>query len=242
MLNNIETKIRITVNKCVIYKQFFDNIDKISKESKLMYKESTNVVVKHLVNRLRDVRTASNEFRLTIEEISRIVASEALSEFKTITTNIETWQGPLDVEMIEVQKLVLIPILRAGEPMLTGILRTLPYAKSGFLAMKRDEETAESKLFYENVPPLEDKTVIILDPMVATGGSLIDGIDYLKNKGAQKIISLNILGAPEGVEAVTKAHPDVNMYIAQIDERLDEKKYIRPGLGDAGDRAFNTHI
>lgn len=206
-----------------------------------MYKESTNIVVKHLVNRLRDVRTASNEFRLTIEEISRIVASEALSDFKTITTNIETWQGPLDVEMIEVQKLVLIPILRAGEPMLTGILRTLPYAKSGFLAMKRDEKTAESKLFYENVPSLEDKTVLLLDPMVATGGSLIDGISYLKSKGAKKIISLNILGAPEGVNAVVEAHPDVDIYIAQIDERLDEKKYIRPGLGDAGDRAFNTN-
>ncbi len=207
-----------------------------------MYKESTNVVVKHLVNRLRDTRTASNEFRLTIEELSRIIASEALSDFKTITKNINTWQGDLDVEMIEVQKLVLVPILRAGEPMLTGILRTLPYARSGFLAMKRDEQTAQSKLFYENIPDLEDKTVLLLDPMVATGGSLVDAIDYLKNKGAKNILSLNILGCPEGVKRVQDAHPDVNIYIAQIDERLDENNYIRPGLGDAGDRAFNTSI
>lgn len=206
-----------------------------------MYKESTNVVVNHLVNRLRDVRTASNEFRLTIEEISRIVASEALSDFETVTQNINTWQGPLDVQMLEVQKIVLVPILRAGEPMLTGILKTLPYARSGFLAMKRDEETAESKLFYENIPNIEDKTVLLLDPMIATGGSLIDGIDYLKSKGAKKIISLNILGAPEGIKAVQDAHPDVDIYIAQIDERLDDNKYIRPGLGDAGDRAFNTN-
>lgn len=206
-----------------------------------MYKESTNVVVKHLVNRLRDTRTASNEFRLTIEEISRIVASEALSDFPTVTQNINTWQGSLDVQMLEVQKIVLVPILRAGEPMLTGILKTLPYARSGFLAMKRDEETAESKLFYENIPNIEDKTVLLLDPMVATGGSLIDGIDYLKAKGAKKIISLNILGAPEGVKKVQDAHPDVDIYIAQIDERLDENNYIRPGLGDAGDRAFNTN-
>ncbi|WP_417324204.1 uracil phosphoribosyltransferase [Halarcobacter sp.] len=206
-----------------------------------MYKESSNVVVKHLVNRLRDVKTASNEFRLTIEEISRIIAAEALEDFETKTTSIETWQGPLDVEMIEVNKLVLVPILRAGEPMLTGILRTLPYAKSGFLAMKRDEETALSKLFYENIPNLDGRTVLLLDPMIATGGSLIDGIDYLKEKGAKRIISLNILGAPEGVEAVQNAHPDVDIYIAQIDERLDENKYIRPGLGDAGDRAFNTN-
>lgn len=206
-----------------------------------MYKESTNVVVKHLVNRLRDVRTASNEFRLTIEEISRIIASEALCDFETVTQNINTWQGSLDVEMLEVQKLVLVPILRAGEPMLSGILRTLPYAKSGFLAMKRDEKTALSKLFYENIPELENKTVLLLDPMVATGGSLIDAITYLKEKGAKKIISLNILGAPEGVEAVQKVHADVDIYIAQIDERLDDNKYIRPGLGDAGDRSFNTN-
>ncbi len=206
-----------------------------------MYKESTNVVVKHLVNRLRDVRTASNEFRLTIEEISRMIASEALENFPTITTNINTWQGPLDVEMIEVQKIVLIPILRAGEPMLTGILKTLPYAKSGFLAMKRDEKTSLSKLFYENIPNLEDKTVLILDPMVATGGSLIDAITYLKEKGAKKILSLNVLGSPYGVQKVQDAHPDVDIYIAQIDERLDENNYIRPGLGDAGDRAFNTN-
>ncbi len=206
-----------------------------------MYKESTNVVVKHLVNRLRDVRTASNEFRLTIEEISRMIASEALENFPTITTNINTWQGPLDVEMIEVQKIVLIPILRAGEPMLTGILKTLPYAKSGFLAMKRDEKTSLSKLFYENIPNLEDKTVLLLDPMVATGGSLIDAITYLKEKGAKKILSLNVLGSPYGVQKVQDAHPDVDIYIAQIDERLDENNYIRPGLGDAGDRAFNTN-
>ncbi|MGM0518562.1 MAG: uracil phosphoribosyltransferase [Campylobacterota bacterium] len=207
-----------------------------------MYKQSTNVVVKHLVNRLRDTRTASNEFRLTIEELSRIIVSEALSDFKTITKNINTWQGDLDVEMIEVQKLVLVPILRAGEPMLTGILRTLPYARSGFLAMKRDEQTAQSKLFYENIPNLDDKTVLLLDPMIATGGSLIDAIDYLKSKGAKNIISLNILGCPEGIKNVQEAHCDVDIYIAQIDERLDENRYIRPGLGDAGDRSFNTSL
>ncbi len=206
-----------------------------------MYKESSNVVVKYLVNRLRDVQTTSNEFRLTVEEIARIMVSEALNDYPTVTQNINTWQGPLDVQMIEVQKLVLVPILRAGEPMLTGILRTLPYARSGFLAMKRDEQTAQSRLFYENIPNLEDKTVLLLDPMVATGGSLIDGIEYLKSKNAKKIISINILGSQEGVDAVQKAYPDVDIFIAQIDPRLDEHKYIRPGLGDAGDRAFNTN-
>ena len=206
-----------------------------------MYKESKNVVVKHLVNRLRDARTTSNEFRLTIEEISRIMASEALTDYPTVTQNINTWQGPIDVQMIEVQKLVLVPILRAGEPMLTGILKTLPYARSGFLAMKRDEKTSLSKLFYENIPDLEDKTVLLLDPMVATGGSLIDGIEFLKSKNAKRIICINILGSQFGVDKVTKKYPEVDMFIAQIDERLDENNYIRPGLGDAGDRAFNTN-
>ena len=206
-----------------------------------MYKESTNVVVKHLVNKLRDINTTSSDFRLTIEEISKIIASEALNDFETTIEVINTWQGLLDVKMIEVQKLVLVPILRAGEPMLTGILKTLPYARSGFLAMKRDEHTSLSKLFYENIPNLEDKTVLLLDPMVATGGSLIDAITYLKTKNPKRIISLNVIGSPFGVQKVQEAHFDVDIFIAQIDERLDENNYIIPGLGDAGDRAFNTH-
>ncbi len=202
--------------------------------------ESKNVVIKHLVNRLRDIRTGSFEFRTTIEEISRILLSEALDDAPTITVNIDTWQGDLDVQVIEEQKLVFVPILRAGEPMLTGILKSLPNARSGFLAMKRDEETAESLVFYENMPNLKGKTVVLLDPMVATGGSLNDAIALVKAKSPERIISLNILGAKEGVEIVRNAHDDIDMYIAQIDPRLDENKYIRPGLGDAGDRAFHT--
>ncbi len=202
--------------------------------------ESKNVVIKHLVNRLRDIRTGSFEFRTTIEEISRILLSEALDDAPTITVNIDTWQGDLDVQVIEEQKLVFVPILRAGEPMLTGILKSLPNARSGFLAMKRDEETAESLVFYENMPNLKGKTVVLLDPMVATGGSLNDAIALVKEKSPERIISLNILGAQEGVDIVRDAHGDIDMYIAQIDPRLDENKYIRPGLGDAGDRAFHT--
>lgn len=202
--------------------------------------ESKNIVIKHLVNRLRDIRTGSFEFRTTIEEISRILLSEALDDAPTITVNIDTWQGDLDVQVIEEQALVFVPILRAGEPMLTGILKSLPNARSGFLAMKRDEETAESLVFYENMPNLKGKTVVLLDPMVATGGSLNDAIALVKAKSPERIISLNILGAQEGVDIVRAAHEDIDMYIAQIDPRLDENKYIRPGLGDAGDRAFHT--
>ncbi len=203
--------------------------------------ESKNIVVKHLVNRLRDIRTDSFEFRTTIEEISRILLSEALANHETITVNISTWQGDLDVPMIEEQSLVFVPILRAGEPMLTGILKSLPNARSGFLAMKRDEETAESLLFYQSIPNVQGKTVFLLDPMVATGGSLVDAISLIKKESPKQVFALNILGAQEGVDIVNNAHPDIKMYIAQIDPRLDENKYIRPGLGDAGDRAFHTH-
>lgn len=206
-----------------------------------MYKESTNIVVKHLVNKLRDEKTTSNDFRLTIEEISKILVSEALNDFETTTQKINTWQGLLDVKMIEVENLVLIPILRAAEPMLNSILKTFPHAKAGFLGMKRDEKTSLSKIFYENIPNLEDKTVLLLDPMLATGGSLIHGITHLKTKNPKRIISLNIIGSPYGIKTVQETHPDVDIFIAQIDERLDENNYIIPGLGDAGDRAFNTN-
>ena len=206
-----------------------------------MYKESTNVVVKHLVNKLRDINTTSSDFRLTIEEISKIIASEALNDFETTIEVINTWQGLLDVKMIEVQKLVLISILRAAEPMLNGILKTFPDAKSGFLGMKRDEQTSLSRIFYENIPNLENKTVLLLDPMLATGGSLIHGITHLKTKNPKRIISLNIIGSPYGVKKVQEIHPDVDIFIAQIDQELDENNYIIPGLGDAGDRAFNTN-
>ena len=206
-----------------------------------MYKESTNIVIKHLVNKLRDEKTTSSDFRLTIEEISKILVSEALNDFETTIQKINTWQGLLDVKMIEVEKLVLIPILRAAEPMLNSILKIFPNAKAGFLAMKRDEETSLSKIYYENIPNLKDKTVLLLDPMLATGGSLIHGITHLKTKNPKRIISLNIIGSPYGVKTVQKTHPDVDIFIAQIDERLDENNYIIPGLGDAGDRAFNTN-
>ena len=206
-----------------------------------MYKESTNVVVKHLVNKLRNINTTSSDFRLTIEEISKIIASEALNDFETTIEVINTWQGLLDVKMIEVQKLVLISILRAAEPMLNGILKTFPDAKSGFLGMKRDEQTSLSRIFYENIPNLENKTVLLLDPMLATGGSLIHGITHLKTKNPKRIIRLNIIGSPYGVKKLQEIHPDVDIFIAQIDQKLDENNYIIPGLGDAGDRAFNTN-
>ncbi len=205
-----------------------------------MIEESKNIVVKHLVNRLRDIKTDSFSFRTTIEELARALVTQAFSKSETIDKTVGTWQGDLQVDVIDEQNLVFIPILRAGEPMLTGVLRILPNVRSGFLAMKRDEETAKSHIFYENVPNLEGKTVVLLDPMLATGGSLVDAISLIKEHKPKKIISLNILGSQYGVDIVNKEHPDVDIIIAQVDSKLDENSYIVPGLGDAGDRAFHT--
>ncbi len=205
-----------------------------------MIYQSENIVVKHLVNRLRDVKTDSFSFRTTIEELARALVGESFAQSETITNKIETWQGNIEVDVIDEQSLVFIPILRAGEPMLTGVLRILPNVRSGFVAMKRDEKTAKSHLFYENVPNLDNKTVVLLDPMLATGGSLSDTVSLIKEHKPKKIICLNILGSQYGVDAVAKAHPDIDIFIAQIDAGLDDNNYITPGLGDAGDRAFYT--
>jgi len=125
-------------------------------------------------------------------------------------------------------------------PMLESVMEALPHINSGFLAIKRDETTHKSKLYYDRLPECEGKTVIIVDVMLATGGSLCDAIDIVKTKKAKKIIVLNIIGAPEGIDSVKMSHPDMDIVISQIDENLNENKYIIPGLGDAGDREYNT--
>ena len=205
-----------------------------------MILQSNNTLIKHLVNQLRNSQTNFAEFRTIIAQIAKLLCAQALENIPTIEKNIPTWQGDLKCHFIKESDLVCIPILRAGEPMLNGILELLPKSVGGFLAMKRDEQTAVSKIYYQRFPNLNNKTVILLDPMVATGGSLIDAISVIKEQNPKEIICLNILGSTFGVDAVDATHPDIKMYIAQIDEELDENKYIRPGLGDAGDRAFNT--
>lgn len=205
-----------------------------------MYQESSNAVIKHLVNILRDTNTKPHEFRSYIEQIAKLLVCEAFNTHETFSKTITTWQGPLNTTFIDEKKLVFIPILRAGEPMLDGVFEIFKHAQSGFLAMKRDETTAQSHLFYEKLPSLKNKSVILLDPMVATGGSLSDGIDVIKQHEPKEIITLNIIGSPYGVKRVNDLHSDIHMYIAQIDEKLNENNYICPGLGDAGDRAFNT--
>ena len=165
---------------------------------------------------------------------------EALKNEKMEQRNILTWQGEENFEFIKEEDIIFVTILRAGLPMIEAVTALLPNASSGFLAMKRDENTHQSILYYDRIPECQGKTVIIVDPMVATAGSLCDAITVIKNKSPKKIITLNIIGSPEGMDILEQKHPDVDTYIAQIDETLNENMFIVPGLGDAGDRAYNT--
>lgn len=205
-----------------------------------MILQSSNTLVKHLVNNLRNLTTSSYEFRTITAQISKLLCAQALENVDMVEKKITTWNGSLKTNFIDESQIVLIPILRAGEPMLTGLMDLLPNSKSGFLAMKREESSAISKIYYQNLPDLKDKTIFVLDPMVATGGSLIDAISIIKEQNPKEIISLNIIGSAFGIDALDSTHPDIKMYIAQIDDKLDKQNYICPGLGDAGDRAFNT--
>jgi len=205
-----------------------------------MIHELSNPVAKTLLNQLREMGTDALRFRHIVQEIARLLAYEALASEPLAEKTIQTWQGKHSFAFIREEDLLFVTILRAGLPMIEALSTMFPNSSSGFLAMKRDEETHQSVLYYDRVPPCEGKTVILVDPMVATGGSLCDAIALLKTKAPGKIISLNIIGAPEGLTIVTQKHPDIELFIAQIDERLNDNKFIIPGLGDAGDRSYNT--
>jgi uracil phosphoribosyltransferase len=156
---------------------------------------------------------------------------------------VEGWAGPVPVRRIKGRKVTLVPILRAGLGMLPGVLELIPAAKVSVVGMRRDEATLLPETYYENlVGDIADRTVLILDPMLATGGTLVATIDMLKAAGAKRIRGLFLVAAPEGLRALQAAHPDVDAYVAAIDERLNEKGYILPGLGDAGDRIFGTRV
>jgi uracil phosphoribosyltransferase len=205
-----------------------------------MIYELSNIVAKNLINRLREHKLDSLHFRHIIKELARFLAYEALGSQKPISHSIETWQGEISFDFLDEENIVFVSILRAGLPMIEALSDLFPKASFGFLAMRRDEQTHKSKLYYDRIPPCKDKTVVVVDPMVATGGSLSDAIDVIKTKTPKEIFSLNIIGCPHGVGIIEKKHPDIKLYIAQIDERLDSNMFILPGLGDAGDRAYNT--
>ena len=198
-------------------------------------------LLKHKISRLRDETTGTNEFRSLVEEIAMLMGYEALRDLPTeeveIKTPVETCKAPV----IAGRKLAVVPILRAGLGMVSGILALVPSAKVGHIGMYRDEETHEPHEYYCKLPdPIEERTIVVVDPMLATGGSAVDAVNLIKQKGGKNIKFMAIIAAPEGMKKFTEAHPDVQLYVAQQDRCLNENAYICPGLGDAGDRIFGT--
>lgn len=198
-------------------------------------------LIKHKITKLRDESTGTNEFRKLVEEISMLMGYEALSDLKTHNVEIKTPIEETIQPVLDGRKPAVVPILRAGLGMVGGILALLPNAKVGHIGMFRDEETHKPHAYYCKLPPfIEERLIIVADPMLATGGSLIDAVNEIKSLGGKTIKCMCIIASPEGVRAFTDAHPDVQLYIGALDRCLNENAYICPGLGDAGDRIFGT--
>ncbi len=203
--------------------------------------ELNHPLITHKLAILRDKNTSTKEFRELIKEISMFVCYEAMNDAKLESVVIETPIAKYRTKKIDQDKYAFVPILRAGMGMLDGVITVIPNAKIGHVGMYRDEETFKPVNYFFKVPKdIEKREVIILDPMLATGGSAVDAIELLKGKGVKKIKFLCIIAAPEGLKLVSKTHPDVKIYCACIDEHLNSNKYIVPGLGDAGDRIYGT--
>ena len=198
-------------------------------------------LIKHKLTFIRDKNTGAKEFRELVTEVSLMMGYEVTRNFPLKKIEIETPIQKMQSEVIAAKKVGLIPILRAGLGMVDGMLQLLPAARVGHVGLYRDPDTLEPVEYYCKLPKdIEERELIVLDPMLATGGSATAAIQFLKNKGAKSIKFMCLVAAPEGVEKVKAAHPDVDIYVAALDESLDEHAYIRPGLGDAGDRLFGT--
>ena len=202
--------------------------------------EMTHPLILHKISMIRDENTTVKDFRELVYEIALLMGYEATRDLKMVEAPVKTPLAETTGKFIE-RQVALVPILRAGLGMVDALMSLIPAAKVGHVGLYRDHETLEPKEYYCKLPPdIDKRQVIVLDPMLATGGSAAAAIDFIKQRGAKRIKLMCIIGAPEGVEAVTKAHPDVELFIGTIDEKLDEKGYIVPGLGDAGDRLFGT--
>ncbi len=198
-------------------------------------------LIQHKITMLRDYRTGTNEFRKLTEEIATLMGYEALRDLPlediSVQTPIEDCMSPV----ISGRKLAIVPILRAGLGMVEGILNLTPTAKVGHIGLYRDEETHEPHEYYCKLPnPIEERTIVVLDPMLATGGSAVAAVNFIKANGGKKIKFMCIIAAPEGLRRLQEAHPDVQIYVGHLDRGLNEDCYICPGLGDAGDRIFGT--
>ena len=198
-------------------------------------------LIQHKISMLRNKNTGTNEFRKLIEEIAVLMGYEALRDLPTEDVEIETPIEKCMTPMIAGRKLAVVPILRPGLGMVSGILALVPSAKVGHIGMYRDEETHEPQEYYCKLPdPIEERTIVVCDPMLATGGSAVDAINQIKKHGGKNIKFMCIIAAPEGLKRLHEAHPDVQIYCGSLDRELNENAYICPGLGDAGDRIFGT--
>lgn len=198
-------------------------------------------LIKHKLTFIRDKNTGSKEFRELVKEVSMLMAYEVTRDLSLKEIEIETPVTKMKSEVVSGKKVGLIPILRAGLGMVDGMLNILPAAKVGHIGLYRDPETLKPVEYYCKLPnDIGERELIVLDPMVATGGSAIAAVEFLKEKGAKSMKLVCLIAAPEGLEEFHKIHPDVDVYVGNIDEKLNEDAYIVPGLGDAGDRLFGT--
>ena len=204
--------------------------------------EITHPLIAHKLGLMRNAKISSKDFRELASEVGNLLTYEATRTLPTERAVIKSWAGDeVEVKQIKGKKITVVPILRAGLGMLEGVLELIPNAKISVVGLYRDEETLQPVAYFDKVVKnIDERTALIVDPMLATGGTLIATIDLLKKKGCTKILGLFLVAAPEGIKAVIDAHPDIEIFTAAIDERLNEKGYILPGLGDAGDKIFGT--
>jgi uracil phosphoribosyltransferase len=197
-------------------------------------------LVQHKLSIMRDKNTSTSKFRQSLQEISMLMGYEITRDFPLEYEDIETPLQAMKAPKIAGKKVVIAPILRAGLGMVDGLLSLIPSARVGHIGLYRDEETCQPVFYYYKMPANKDRLVILTDPMLATGGSACDAIARLKEDGFSNIRMMALVASPEGLKVVTEAHPDVDIYVAAVDDCLNERKYILPGLGDAGDRLFGT--
>ena len=203
--------------------------------------EMDHPLIKHKLSLMRDKTTGVKEFREAASEIAMLMCYEATRDLPLKEITIETPVSEARVQVISGKKIALVPILRAGLGMVNGVLSLVPSAKIGHIGLYRDEETHEPHEYFCKLPnPIEQRTIVVTDPMLATGGSAVAAIDFIKQHGGKHIKFMCIIAAPEGVKRLHEAHPDVQIYVGHLDRELNENAYICPGLGDAGDRIFGT--
>ena len=203
--------------------------------------EITHPLVKHKLGLLRQQSLSTRSFRQLTAEVGSLLTYEATSDLELEDYQVDTWMGPAPAQRIKGKKVTVVPILRAGIGMLDGVLELIPSAKVSVVGVYRNEDTLEPVAYFEKLAhDIDERLALVVDPMLATGGSLVACIDMLKKAGCQQIRALVLVAAPEGIERVKAAHPDVAIYTASVDQGLNEDGYIIPGLGDAGDKIFGT--